>query len=50
MDVLGGVAVVLGGELHHRKGKDIDAAEGEAVPQERGGWVGRWVPLKQSSA
>lgn len=49
MDVLGGVAVLLGGELHHGEGKNVDAAEGEAVPKQRGGWVGRWVPLKQST-
>ncbi len=49
MNVLRGVTVLLGWELHHCKGKDVDAAKGEAVPQEWGGGVGCWVPLKQSS-
>ena len=49
VDVVGCVAVLLGGKLHHREGEDVYTAKGEAVPEERGGWVCGGVPLKESS-
>lgn len=49
MDVVGCVAVLLSGKLHHREREDINAAKGEAVPEERSGWVWGRVPLKESS-